>query len=113
MEVPSTGEIVSFRVKKRRLGGSYDELCETVVLGVPDGALTRGELDAMEIQYEDRDGDMLVLTRSTDLADVVSDAQALFVSRRTKKAPTRINQGPRALTERETEGGVLVPLPRS
>jgi hypothetical protein len=40
----------------------------------------------------------LVLTSSSDVAELVNEAQAIFVSKRTKKAGTRIAQGPRALT---------------
>jgi len=109
VEAPS-GEIVSFRVKKRRLGTTYDELCAVIVQGVAQKALSLPQLQAMEMQYEDRDGDMLMLSRSSDVAELVAEAQALFVSRRAKKMPTRISaQGPRSLTE--TPGGVLVPLP--
>lgn len=93
------GEIVSFRVKKRRLGSAYDELCGVILQGVPPGALSLEQLQAMEMQYEDKEGDMLVLGRASDVGDLVSDAQAIFVSRRVKSAGTRISAGPGRLTE--------------
>merc|ERR1711871_1244096 len=97
VELP-TGDIVSFRVKRRRLGASFDELCAVIVQGVPGKEFTIAQLSGMEMQYEDKDGDMLVLTSSSDVAELVNEAQAIFVSKRTKKAGTRIAQGPRALT---------------
>lgn len=97
VELPD-GEIISFRVKKRRLGSAYDELCNVILQGVPEGSLTLDQMHAMEMQYEDKDGDMVVLGRSSDVAALVSDAQAIFVSRRVKAAGTRIAAGPGRIT---------------
>lgn len=51
MELPSR-EIVSFRLKKRRLGGTVSELRSVLMQGLPQGALTLQELAAMEMQCE-------------------------------------------------------------
>jgi hypothetical protein len=56
VELPA-GDIVSFRVKRRRLGASFDELCAVIVQGVPGKAFTIAQLSGMEMQYEDKDGD--------------------------------------------------------
>merc|ERR1719258_405358 len=74
VELPN-GEIVSFRVKKRRLGATFDELCGVILQGVPSRSLTAAQLATMELQYEDKDGDMLVLYSSSDIsarADVIA-----------------------------------------
>jgi len=97
VELPH-GEIVSFRVKKRRLGDTFEELCAVLVRGVPNSALSAAQLASMEMQYEDKDGDMLLLTSNSDVAELVHDAQAIFISKRTKKAGTRISSAPRQLT---------------
>ena len=104
VELPNS-EIISFRVKKRRLGATFDELCTVILKGVPPKTLTAAQLSGMEMQYEDKDGDMVVLTSSSDIADLISDAQAIFVSKRTKKPGTRISSGPRALTAGADVGG--------
>lgn len=99
VELPAAGDIISFRVKKRRLGESFDELCAVILQGLPSGALTLEQLKAMEMQYEDKDGDMLALGNATDIGDLVTDAQAIFVSRRTKPTGTRIAAGPARLAD--------------
>lgn len=99
VEVPG-GEIISFRLKKRRLGHSYDDLCNVILQGVqPPATLSRQQLDSMEVQYEDGDGDVLVLSRASDFGEFVAEAQAVFVSKRSKTAGTRINavQGPKTI----------------
>ena len=77
---------------RRRLGASFDELCDVILQGLPEGAMTRPQLEAMDIAKE-KEGDMLVLSRHLDVADLVHDAQAIFISRRTKAEGKRIPQG--------------------
>ena len=74
VELPN-GEIVSFRVKKRRLGATFEELCGVILQGAPPDSLTMAQLAAMEMQYEDKDGDMLVLSASSDISELISEAQ--------------------------------------
>ena len=101
VEVPN-GEIVSFRVKKRRLGATFDELCAVIVQGAAQGSLlTVAHLDGYEMQYENFDGAMVALTRTSDIAALVHKAQAIFVSRRAKRTTgttVRGSQGPKQLT---------------
>ena len=108
VELPSSGQIVSFRVKKRRLGAGFDALCSIILDGVPPGALTLEQLQAMDMQYEDSDGDMLVLARASDMSAVAAEAQAIFVSKRYAKKPTcsRLNTAPKQIA-------VSVPTPSS
>lgn len=61
-------------------------------------------LQGMEMKYEDREGDMLAVGRSSDVSELACEAQALFVSKRTKKAGTRIERGPRKLTGGPEDG---------
>ena len=100
VELPSIsgGEIVSFRVTKRRLGSSFDELYGVLLQGVPPGTLSLEQIGAMQMHYENHDGEMLVVTRdSTEMSELVSEAQAIFVSRRAKAASTRAAGGPRQI----------------
>ena len=80
-----------------------------IIKGVPGSALSLEQLAIMDMQYEDRDGDMLALTAASDFADLVNEAQAIFVSRRTKKAGTRLNAGPRQLGMAPEVGAVSLP----
>ena len=88
----------------RRLGTSFDELCGVVLKGVPPKSLTAAQLGNMEMQYEDKDGDMLMLTSTSDFNELIHEAQAIFVSKRTRKQGTRIAAGPRAITGGEANG---------
>jgi hypothetical protein len=100
VELPSIsgGEIVSFRVTKRRLGSSFDELYGVLLQGVPPGTLSLEQIGAMQMHYENHDGEMLEVTRdSTEMSELVSEAQAIFVSRRAKAASTRAAGGPRQI----------------
>ena len=38
-------------------------------------------------EIEDKEGDMVVITASSDVADLVHDAQAIFISRRRARTP--------------------------
>ena len=100
IELPN-GEIVSVRIKRRRLGATFGELCATLVQAAPEGALTIAHLEAhYDMQYEDKEGRMVALAKGDDVGALVNDAQALFVSKQAKRptAAPRMAQGPRQLT---------------
>ena len=62
--------------------------------GAAGEAMTAAALQAMEVQYEDGDGDMVVVSHLTNMVDVMADAQSFFVSARNANG-TRITKGGR------------------